>query len=164
VITADGKGVVMHEEDLREQTRKAAKKRKKKMGTRISKVEKKNCKRMATVAAVYTIDTFERSAKDLIAEETGAAGKATRPRPEQKRVWASLEKEPEQVIADAFDEAERRDPKHEKHWIALVDGNNTQIDILKRVAKKRRVKLTIIVDIVHVIEYPWKAGRVFHPE
>lgn len=164
VITADGKGVVMHEKDLREQTRKAAKKRKQKMGTRLSKGEKKNRKRMATVAAVYTIDTFERSPEDLIAEENGAIDKAKRPRPEQKRVWASVEKETEQVIADAFDEAYRRDPNHEKHWIALVDGNNAQIDILKRIAKKRRVKLTIIVDIVHVIEYLWKAGRVFHPE
>jgi hypothetical protein len=164
VITTDGKGVVMHEEDLREQTRKAAKKRKQKMGTRLSKGEKKNCKRMATVAAVYTIDPFERSAEDLIAEEAGSASKAKRPRPEQKRVWASLEKEPEQVITDAFDEASRRDPNHKKHWIALVDGNNAQIDILKRIAKKRDVKLTIIVDIVHVIEYLWKAGRAFHLE
>ncbi len=164
VITADGKGVVMHEKDLREQTRKAAEKRKQKMGTRLSKGEKKNCKRMATVAAVYTIDTFERSPKDIIAERGGAIDKVKRPRPEQKRVWASVEKEAEQVIADAFDEAYRRDPNHEKHWIALVDGNNAQIDILNRMAKKRGVKLTIIVDIVHVIEYLWKAGRVFHPE
>lgn len=164
VITTDGKGVVMHEEDLREQTRKAAKKRKQKMGTRLSKGEKKNCKRMATVAAVYTIDPFERSPEDLIAEEAGTESKAIRPRPEQKRVWASLEKEPEQVITDAFDEASRRDPNHKKNWIALVDGNNAQIDILKRMAKKRGVKLTIIVDIIHVIEYLWKAGRVFHPE
>ena len=164
VITVDGKGVVMHEEDLREQTRKAAKKRKQKMGTRLSKGEKKNCKRMATVAAVYTIDPFERTPEDLIAEETGAADKVKRPRPEQKRVWASLEKEPEQVIADALDEAHRRDPNQEKRWIALVDGNNAQIDILNRMAKERGVKLTIIVDIVHVLEYLWKAGRVFHPE
>jgi hypothetical protein len=26
------------------------------------------------------------------------------------------------------------------------------------------VNITIIVDIVHLIEYLWKAGRVFHPE
>jgi hypothetical protein len=164
VISTDGKGVVMHEEDLRDQTRKAAKKRKQKMGTRLSKGEKKNYKRMATVASVYTIDPFKRSPEDLIAGKGGAADNGKRPRPEQKRVWASIEKKPEQVIADAFDEACCRDPNHEKHWIALVDGNNTQIDILKRIAKERGVNLTIIVDIVHVIEYLWKAGRVFHPE
>jgi hypothetical protein len=61
----------MHKADLREQTRKAAEKRKKKMGTRLSKGEKKNCKRMATVAAVYTIDPLYRAPEDLIAEEGG---------------------------------------------------------------------------------------------
>lgn len=164
VITADGKGVVMHADDLREQTRKAAEKRKQKMGARLSTGEKKNAKRMATVAAVYTIDTFERCAEDLIAEADGTVDKNKRPRPEQKRVWASIEKEPEQVIADAFDEACHRDPNREKKWVALVDGNNTQINILKRMAKKKGVALTIIVDIIHVTEYLWKAGRVFHPK
>ena len=66
VITADGKGGVMHEQDLREQTRKAARKRKHQMETRLSKGEKKNAKRMATVAAVYTIDAFERTPQDLL--------------------------------------------------------------------------------------------------
>ena len=61
VITADGKGVVMHEQDLREQTRKAAQKRKPHMETRPSKGEKKNAKRMATVAAVYTTDISQRT-------------------------------------------------------------------------------------------------------
>jgi ABC-type cobalamin transport system ATPase subunit len=51
-MSVDGKGVVMRKEDLREQTRKAAKARKHKMGARLSKGEKKNAKRMATVAAV----------------------------------------------------------------------------------------------------------------
>lgn len=49
------KGVVMHEQDLRENTRKAAQKRQPHMKIRVSKGEKKNAKRMATVAAVYTI-------------------------------------------------------------------------------------------------------------
>lgn len=31
-------------------------------------------------------------------------------------------------------------------------------------AKKKGVDLTIIVDVIHVIEYLWKAGRAFHPE
>lgn len=164
VITADGKGAVMHEADLRQQTRKAAEKRKQKMETRLSKGEKKNFKRMATVAAVYTIDSFERSPEDIIDEADSAVDKKKRPRPEQKRVWASLEKEPEQVITAAFDEAFKRDPNQEKHWVGLVDGNNAQIDILKRMAKVKGVELTIIVDIIHVIEYLWKAGRVFHPK
>lgn len=164
VITADGKGVVLHEKDLKKQTRKAAEKRKQKMGKRLSKGEKKNAKRMATVAAVYTTDTFERAPEDLVAETSCTIDKVKRPRPEHKRVWASIEKTPEQVITEAFAEAYHRDPNHEKHWVALVDGNNTQIRILRRMARKKGVDLTIIVDVIHVIEYLWDAGRVFHPE
>jgi len=164
VITADGKGVVMHEKDLREQTRKAAKKRKQKMGKRLSKGEKKDSKRMATVAAVYTTGALERAPEDLVAEASCAIAKVKRPRPEQKRVWASIEKSPVQVIGDAFKEACHRDPNHEKHWVALVDGNNTQLGILERMARDKDVEVTIIVDIIHVIEYLWKAGRVFHPK
>lgn len=163
VITADGKGVVMHEQDLREQTRKAAQKRKPHMETRPSKGEKKNAKRMATVAAVYTIDTFHRTPQDLL-PGNNKPDKEKSPRPEQKRVWASLVKSSEQVIESAFSEASHRDPKQEKHWVALVDGENQQLRILKRMAKKQGVDLTIIVDIIHVIEYLWKAGRAFHPK
>lgn len=164
VITADGKGVVLHEKDLKEQTRKTAAKRKQKMGKRLSKGEKKNAKRMATVAAVYTTDTFVRTAEDLVADDGCTIEKAKRPRPEGKRVWASIEKSPEQVIAEAFDEACHRDPNRKKQWVALVDGNNAQIRILRRIAKEKGIDLTIIVDIIHVIEYLWDAGRAFHPE
>ncbi len=164
VITADGKGVVMHEQDLREQTRKAAQKRKPQMETRLSKGEKKNAKRMATVAAVYTIDTFQREPQDLLPGSNSKPQKENSPRPEQKRVWASLEKSAEQVIESAFAEASNRDPSQKKNWVALVDGENQQLRILERMAKKQGVALTIIVDIIHVIEYLWKAGRAFHPQ
>jgi hypothetical protein len=119
---------------------------------------------MATVAAVYTTDFFVRTPQDLVAEANCSITKVNRPPPEHKRVWASIEKSPEQVIGDAFDEACHRDPSHDKHWVALVDGNNAQIEILKRMARERGIALTIIVDIIHVIEYLWKAGRVFHPK
>lgn len=164
VITADGKGVVMHEQDLRENTRKAAQKRQPHMETRVSKGEKKNAKRMATVAAVYTIDTVERTPQDILPGNKTKTDKEKNPLPEQKRVWASLEKPAEQVIESAFKEAFHRDPSQEKHWVALVDGENQQLRILERLAKKQEVNLTIIVDIIHVIEYLWKAGRAFHPK
>lgn len=164
VISVDGKGVVMRPEDLREKTREAAAKRKHKMGARLSKGEKKNAKRMATVATVYTILPFERIPEDIIGEQGPHLPGPSPPRPEQKRVWAKLEKDPEQVIEEAFDEAISRDPGQEKKWVALVDGNKTQIRILRRLARKKGIELTLIVDFVHVTEYLWKAGRVFHPK
>ena len=164
VMSVDGKGVVMRTEDLREQTRKAAMKRKHKMGARLSKGEKKNAKRMATVAAVYTIAPFVRKAEDLIPENDSERDELPRPRPERKRVWASLEKTPEEVIEKAFEEAHCRDPGHQKKWVALVDGNKPQIRILRRLAKEKGINLTIMVDVVHAIEYLWDAGRAFYPK
>jgi hypothetical protein len=164
VISVDGKGVVMRTQDLREQTRKAAMARKHKMGARLSKGEKKNAKRMATVAAIYTIASFVRKPEDLVPENNSARVEQPRPRPEKKRVWASLEKTPEEVIKKAFEEAGCRDPAHQKNWVALVDGNKHQIRILRRIAKDKGLDLTIIVDIIHVIEYLWDAGRAFYPK
>ena len=164
VISVDAKGVVLHEKDLKEQTRKAAENRRQKMGKRLSKGEKKNAKRMATVAAVYNTGVFIRDPEDLLAETQCAIAKAKRPRPEQKRVWASIEKPLEEVIEEAFEEARRRDPNLEKQWVALVDGNNAQIRILRRMAEEKGIELTIIVDIIHVIEYLWDAGRAFYSE
>jgi hypothetical protein len=164
VISVDGKGVVMRMQDLREQTRKAAMERQHKMGTRLSKGEKKNAKRMATVAAVYTIAPFVRQPEDMVGESNSARADPRRPRPEQKRVWASLEKSPKEVIEETFQEASYRDPTHEKKWVALVDGNKTQLRILRRMDRDKGVDLTIIVDIIHVIEYLWDAGRAFYPE
>lgn len=164
VLSVDGKGVVMRTEDLREQTRKAAQARKHKMGARLCKGEKKNAKRMATVAAVYTIAPFVRKPEHLVPEKDSERDESPRPRPEKKRVWASLKKSPEEVIEQVFEEAVHRDPEHQKKWVALVDGNKTQIRILRRMAKEKGIELTIIVDVVHVIEYLWKSGRAFHPE
>ena len=55
VISSDGKGVVMHRQDLRPATRKASEDKRSKLATRLSKGEKRNRKRMATVAAVYSV-------------------------------------------------------------------------------------------------------------
>lgn len=162
-ISADGKGVVMRNEDLREQTRQAAAKRKRKMKARLSKGEKTNAKRMATVASVYTVSPRVRAPEDIIGKDANHRAPPSE-RAAEKRVWAKLEKDPEEVIEEAFDEALARDPAQEKAWVALVDGNRTQIKALRRLARKKGVDLPIIVDFVHVTEYLWKAGRVFHPE
>lgn len=166
VLSFDGKGVVMHRQDLREATRKAAEKKKHKLNKRLTKGEKRNSKRMATVATVYTIAPWVRTPENVArglapihAVETGK-----RPRPENKRVWASLVKTPEEVIEQAFEEAQKRDPTHEKTWVALVDGNKTQLAILPRMARKYGVNLIVILDLIHVTEYLWKASTAFYEE
>ena len=68
VLTTDGKGVAMWREDLRKQTRKAAEQRTPKLKKRQSKGEKTATRRMAQVAAVYTIDRFVREPEDIVGE------------------------------------------------------------------------------------------------
>jgi len=164
VISVDGKGVVMRPEGLRPATREAAKSRRHKLKRRLSKGEKRATKRMATVAAVYTTAPFVRLPTDIVRALAGTDTAPVRPKVENKRVWASLAKSAEAVIAQAFDEAQRRDPQHTKRWVALVDGNAHQIRVLRREAAARGVALTIVLDIIHVIEYLWDAAHVFFTE
>jgi hypothetical protein len=157
VLSVDGKGVVMRSEGLREGTRKAAAKGVHKLATRLSKGEKKNRKRMATVAAVYDIPAVPRTADDVVGELDRAAARP-RPRARCKRVWASLEKTPREVIAEGFAEASGRDPARRRRWIALVDGNATQIREIRHAAKRVGVEVTLVLDFIHVTEYLWAAA------
>jgi hypothetical protein len=167
VISADQKGVVMRRQDLREATRKRAEATEHKMPIRLSRGEKRNAKRMATVAAVYTIEPYVRQPEDIIRVMAPhhEREKPDRPRPEDKRVWASVQKEPERVIKEATREAWSRDPQHKKERIVLVDGSRSQIDIFRKFRRKGMLgDITIVVDFVHVAEYVWKAGFALYGE
>jgi len=166
VLTVDGKGVVMRSEDLRDATRAAAATRTHKLAKRLAKGEKRNAKRMATVAAVYTVAPFVRAPQDVIRTMAPAPmDKAPpRPRPEHKRVWASLQQSPDEVIAAAFAEAQRRDPDHAKRWAALVDGSDSQLAQVEKTARREGVRLTVVLDVMHVAEYLWSAALAFHAE
>jgi len=160
VLTTDGKGIVMRKEDLREATKKRADETEHKLKTRLSKGEKKNAKRMAQVASVYSIEPHERTAEQIV------SGHKTEkpPKPQAKRVWASLESDAKDVVSQMFDEAVRRDPHKKRDWVVLVDGQQYQLGLIKDQISSRNTPATIILDIVHVIEYLWKAARDFHPE
>ncbi|PWU16419.1 MAG: ISKra4 family transposase [Bdellovibrio sp.] len=165
-LSMDGKGIVMRREDLKEATREKAEQTSPKLKKRLSKGEKRNAKRMATVASVYSIDTFVRTPEQIAGEFSPAkpVEPVRRPKPAAKRVWASIEKEPEDVIKEIFKEALRRDPQLKRKWVCLVDGNRKQLIKLKSAAKRHKVAVTLVLDIIHVIEYLWKASRVFHEE
>jgi len=164
-LSADGKGVVMLPRDLREPTRKAAQGRAHKLTKRLSKGEKRNRKRMATVAAVYTVAPYERTPEQVVRSLAPLHEPApARPPVEHKRVWASLEKTPEEVLEEAFREGLRRDPGRQKTWVGLVDGNATQLALLEALSRRHQVELTIVLDVMHVSEYLWDASVAFHEE
>jgi hypothetical protein len=166
VLSSDGKGIVVQIEDLRPATRKAALARKPRLKTRLTKGEKKHAKRMAMVTTVYTVEPHFRTADDILADLTHQTKpeKRRRPHAEQKRVWATIEKESVAAIATLFDEAERRDPEHEKRWVVVVDGNQDQLALIQAEAARRGVSITIVLDFIHVLQYLWAASTAFHAE
>ena len=63
-----------------------------------------------------------------------------------------------------FEEAFKRDPQRTQKWVCLVDGEPNQLKRIKSFIKNFAVNVVIILDIIHVIEYLWKAVRVFYEE
>ena len=165
VLSFDAKGIATLHRDLREATRKKAETTRRRLETRLTKGEKPNRKRMAEVATVYSIDAWPRTIGDVLHGVHDKRDKEQRrPRPINKRVWASIEHTPQRVIQDAFDEAMRRDPELRRRWVVLVDGNKDQLARIKQAARDTGVKITIVLDIVHVLEYLWRAAYAFHAD
>jgi len=163
VLSLDGKGIVMLKDALREATRRAAERAKPKLGTRTSPGEKKNRKRMATVAAVYTVQAQPRAPEDVMTRLAPVEDiSPKRPKARNKRVWASVEKSQEEVTEQVFEEAARRDPERQRPWVALVDGDAHQLELLHQYALWFDVSLVIVLDFIHVLEKLWKAAWCLH--
>ena len=165
VISCDGKGIVMRPGALRPATAKAAASTNPKLATRLSKGEKRNRKRLAEVGAVYDATPVARSTADILpGNDTQRRDATAGPSARNKWLTASVVDDAATVVAAIFDEADRRDPDHQRSWIALVDGNNHQINRIDAEAHARKVTVPIIIDFVHVLEYLWKAAWSFHRE
>lgn len=164
VLSADGKGIVMRPEALRAATAKAAASQHHKLDTRLSKGEKRNRKRMAELGAVYDITPVPRRPEDVMARRDKTMNDPPAPKAANKWCTASVVKDAAVVIAELFDEAERRDPEHQRKWVALVDGNCHQIETFAAQAKAHDIELPIVIDFVHVLEYLWGATWCFYAE
>lgn len=160
VISCDGKGIVMRPDSLRPATERAAAKAATKLDSRLSKGEKRYRKRMAEVGAAYDITPVPRSPTDIV-----GGGEST-PAPAAKAKWviASVVEDAAEVVGRIFDEADRRDPDHQRRWIALVDGNNHQIERIGAEGAARGVEVSIVIDLIHVMEYLWGAAWCFFCE
>lgn len=159
VMSVDQKGVVMLEDDLRPATRKAAVEAEECSGARLAPGEKRNRKRMATVAAVYSIEAWERTPEEIMGAKEE---KADHPRGYNKRVWASVEREPEEIVREMFDEALRRDPDKKRRWAVLLDGAEKQLDLVLTFILLHSLNVVLVLDFIHVLEYVWKAAFSFH--
>jgi hypothetical protein len=152
VGAVDGKGIPMLKPGGAQRT------------ARLTKGQKANRKRMATVAAVFSRAPWVRSPEQVVESlfrTTSAppAGAPPPPRSENKRVWASLVKGKAAVIAEAAQEMQRRDPERHKTWVALTDGERAL-----QMLVEQTLEVTLILDLLHVLEKLWKAAYVFDAE
>jgi hypothetical protein len=173
LLTCDGSAFPVLPKALRPATAKAAQARAEAAAQRGWPDDpadlRKSRKRTAELAAVADIPPAPRAPEDILTALFGPArpAKAEGPRPEPgpkaqgKTVFASVRRPAADVIADAFAEAGRRDPDHARPWIAVIDGNCHQIETVRALAAGRGVTVTILIDLIHVLQYLWKAAGSF---
>jgi hypothetical protein len=159
VLSCDGKGIRMRPGQLRPRAERAAAGSVPQQDGRLSQGEVRTRRRMAAAGAVYVITPAPRATADI----TGPGPRAPGPGARHKWLTASVAGGTAQVIAAVFAEADRRDPGHERPWIALADGNKDQIRQIKAQAAARGITVTIICDLIHVTEYLWDAAWCFFP-
>src|SRR6266545_2961387 len=82
----------------------------------------------------------------------------------EQTLTGSIATTSEQVISQVFDQADQRDPTHRRPWIVLVDGARHQLDLIRAQAARRKVTIHILVDLIHVLEYIWKAAWCFYQD
>ena len=168
VLSCDATGVNMIPRDLREAVRAAAQAKENQgpqpPSAQLSSREHTGRRRMATVFAVYDAAPVVRTPADVLpATATERAARTPGPRAHARHLEGSLERSTAAVVAAMFDHAEQRDPDHRRRWVVLVDGANHQLDCIHAEAERRGIHIDIVVDIVHVIEYLWRAADELHP-
>ena len=166
VMSADGKGITMRPEALRDATRKEAEAQKGDVVRGDPMAPRKTQafdKRMALVTAVWEQEPHERTAHDVLDRLERDPKKRARhprsakaPRPLNKRVAASIITSQAEGIGEMLDEAQRRNPEGARTNIVLVDGDERQLANIEAEAAKRGMQITIVLDLIHVLHYLWK--------
>jgi hypothetical protein len=131
---------------------------------RLTQGQKANRKRIATVATVFTRAPWVRTPEQVVESlfrirRPSPVHEQTPPRPENKRVWASLLKGKTTVIQEVAQEMQRRDPEGIKTRVALTDGERAL-----QILVEKTLTVPLILDLLHVLEKLWRAAYVFHAE
>lgn len=158
VLQFDGKGVPVIK-------REAAK-----IKARLGKGEKRQKTKEATVGVSYTIDRVSRTpeevAENLVYPEKRRKreGKqeVSSTRSKNIRREASLTRSREEVMSDIVMDAQRRNRKNKRPWVVVMDGALGLWNAIALVLSG--VNWVGILDIIHVVEYLWKAGNALYGE
>jgi hypothetical protein len=150
VAAADGKGVPLVKPAGHERV------------VRRTKGQKANKKKMATVAAVFTIQPRLRTPEEVTASlfQEQAPQPQDAVRPEHKRVWASLRQSKDEVLAEVAREVQARDPQTQKTQVAVTDGERALQYGIQRVLPA----IVLILDLLHVLEKLWAVAHALYGE
>ena len=119
-------------------------------------------KKMAEIVAVADFTPAVREPEDIAAPQ---ARRRAHPGPKARDKWvsASITESIEDMIAAAYDEADRRDPQRVRQRVFLVDGNKQQMTAIEAQAAERGLKVPVLIDYIHVSGYLGKAAAALHP-
>lgn len=156
----DGKGVPMIKEEAA------------RLKARQGKGEKRQKKKEAMVGVSYTIDQKKRTpsevAENLIYPEKAKEKVKEKEKGKDKiqaqniRRMASLERSKKEVVEEIVADAINRDPEHKRPLVVVMDG---ALHLWNLVAKTlSRIDFVGILDIIHVVEYLWKAANALYGE
>jgi hypothetical protein len=165
VFTGDGKGVPLVKEDSQ---RVPA----------FDEAERPGNRRMATLAAVYTIDPYVRTPEQIVAalfrDDKGPRPK-DRPEPKFKHITArftSMREDPDGELwesngtFEAFiwaDEQVTARRRLGQKLLRLMDGQTSLWDAADCCLNVPAEDIIDILDILHASSYVWKAAKVFYP-
>lgn len=130
---------------------------------RRTKGQKANKKKMATVAAVFSQAPAPRTPASVLASLFADPDRDRHPprsRPTAKRVWASLISDKDSFFADVRAEMLRRDPRRRRTWVIVTDGERA----LQRRVTETFGDVTLVLDLLHVLQRLWSVAYLFHPE
>jgi len=147
VAQADGKGVPLVRRELDVKVRRG-------------KGDKKTHKKEAIATAVYTIDPYLRTPEEVLhALFKKDQPAAQRPAPRHKQIFASLNgKQP--ALKRLATWVQRREGEHIRQRVALTDG----AEPLQKQMLACLPGFPLVLDIIHAVEYLWKAGTALYGE
>jgi hypothetical protein len=147
VAQADGKGVPLVRREIDVKVRRG-------------KGDKKTQKKEAIATAVYTIDPYLRTPEEVVKALFKKEEPSTeRPVPCHKQIFASL-KGKEQALKRLATWVQRREGEHICQRVALTDG----AEPLQKQMVACLPGFPLVLDIIHAVEYLWKAGTALYGE
>jgi len=157
VVQADGKGVPMILEE--DESKNPAE------PVRLGKGQKRGNKKEAIVTSVYTIAPAVRTAQEVVdsyfdlsktgfAPETQIPDGHSRPKPQNKQVWATLDGK-DVALSRLSRRLFLHEGTHIQDRVALCDG----CEALQLRLDRHLKGFTILLDFIHASEYLWKVAN-----